>query len=334
MFINQARNVCEALPKTIQHLLEQGVEEKSRAGKVLVAPHPVMTVTFFPRERVLFSAERDANPFFHMAEAIWMLAGRYDAKFLDRFIKTFSRDYAENDGALHDAYGFRWRCGVGFDQLDYVVEKLRSNHFDRQAVIQMWDAGGTFDDLRGTWKSRPCNTHAYIRINNHKLDLTISCRSNDMLWGAHGANAVHFSILQEYLAARIDVDIGTLYQLSNNAHVYTEILGRSIDTNNLDIVKNLYDNRYVSDTILPIVMFEEPESIDDDVELFMNNMDINHLGDTSYDNPWFYNTLTMAIQAHHHFKNKNFDLAMEAARAIEANDWRIACAEWIERRAK
>jgi hypothetical protein len=54
MFVNQARNVCEALPKTIQHLLECGVEEKSRAGKVLVAPHPVMTATSFPRERVLF----------------------------------------------------------------------------------------------------------------------------------------------------------------------------------------------------------------------------------------------------------------------------------------
>jgi hypothetical protein len=271
---------------------------------------------------------------FHMAEAIWMLAGRYDAIFLDRFVKTFSTQYAEHDGALHDAYGFRWRSGFDFDQLEYVIDKLSGNHFDRQAVIQMWDAGGIFDDLRGSWKSRPCNTHAYLRVNDHKLDLTVSCRSNDMLWGAHGANAVHFSVLQEYLAARIDVEIGTMYQLSNNAHVYTEILGRSVDKNDLDIVKNLWDNRYVTDTLLPIMMFEEPESIDDDVMQFMANMDAHDLSDTSYANPWFYNTLTVAMQAHHHFKNKNYTLAMDAAREIEANDWRVACAEWIERRAK
>ena len=277
MWINQARNVCEALPKTIAHLLTYGVEENSRAGPVIVAPHPIMTITKHPRERVLFNYKRDANPFFHLAEAIWMLAGRYDAKFLDMFVKTFSAQYAEADGALHDAYGFRWRHGVGFDQLDHVVDKLVLNQFDRQCVIQMWDASGAFEDLRGEWKGRPCNTHAYLRINNHKLDLTVCCRSNDMLWGAHGANAVHFSILQEYLAARIDVDIGAMYQLSNNAHVYTSVLG--------DLTPDvLEDNRYYSGTIMPVVMFDEPECIDDDIKQFMQNLEDGCLNDNSYAN--------------------------------------------------
>jgi hypothetical protein len=47
----------------------------SRAGDVLVAPHPVMSVTSIPTERVLFDPARDANPFFHLFESLWMLAG-------------------------------------------------------------------------------------------------------------------------------------------------------------------------------------------------------------------------------------------------------------------
>src|SRR5580765_2589210 len=112
MHILRVRNVCDALPKGLNFLLQEGYKETSRAGDVIVAPVPVMTVTQFPRERVLFSAARDANPFFHLAEGIWMLAGRYDAKFLDQFVSNkYSNLYAEKDGAVHDAYGFRWRHG-------------------------------------------------------------------------------------------------------------------------------------------------------------------------------------------------------------------------------
>jgi thymidylate synthase len=54
------------------------------------------------------------------------------------------------------------------------------------------------------------------------LDLTVLCRSNDVVWGAYGANAVHFSVLQEYLAGRIGVDVGVMYQFSNNYHGYVD----------------------------------------------------------------------------------------------------------------
>ena len=48
-----------------------------------------------------------------------------------------------------------------------------------------------------------------LKIKNGRLQMTVHCRSNDIIWGTYGANAVHFSILQEYVAARIGVDLGT-----------------------------------------------------------------------------------------------------------------------------
>ncbi len=100
MYVSQVRNVCQALPATIRHLRENGIKEDSRAGQVLVAPWPIMTVTSKPVERVLFSAVRDANPWLMMFEAIWMLAGRRDASPLDQFVKDFGSRYGEDDGQI------------------------------------------------------------------------------------------------------------------------------------------------------------------------------------------------------------------------------------------
>jgi hypothetical protein len=146
MIVNRVRNVCQALPKTVEMLMGAKIEQ-SRNGDVLVAPCPVTTVYERPRERVLFSAVRDANPWFHAVEALWMLAGREDAATLNRFVKSFAEKYAEPDGRVHDSYGQRWRSGFGFDQLEAVIERLTENPQDRQCVITMWDPGSDVDGL-------------------------------------------------------------------------------------------------------------------------------------------------------------------------------------------
>jgi thymidylate synthase len=324
MKIIEARNVCQALPQTIQYLLKEGRPENSRAGQVIVSPKPMLIVTKCPRERVLFCENRDANPFFHLAEAIWMLAGGHDTEFLDRFVHDFSERYGEENGTLHDAYGYRWRKMFGIDQLNIIVKRLLENPLDRQCVLQMWDASpNNGNDLIGNWKSRPCNTNVFVRMNGNELDLTICCRSNDMLWGAHGANAVHFSILQEYLAARIDANIGMMYQISNNAHIYLDQLEKAKSI--------ILDDRYSYD-IFPLAMFSAPEIIDDDLHRFMENMEKEDFEKDEYDNSWFSTTAMNAMKAHNLFKQKKYQEALETADEIDAPDWRVACYEWIYRR--
>jgi DNA polymerase III delta subunit len=66
----------------------------------------------------------------------------------------------------------------------------------------------------------------------------------------------------------------------------------------------------------------------------MMNMEKDNLQENAYDNSWFFNTLSMMMLAHRNFKQKKYEVAIEMATAIEAQDWRIAAVEWIERRAK
>lgn len=318
------------MPQTIQYLTEHGKPEDSRAGPVLVAPQPMIIETQVPNERVLFSPKRDANPFFHIAEAIWMLGGRNDAKFLDNFVHDFSERYAEKDGTLHDAYGYRWRHALGFDQLIEVIGRLESNPQDRQCVIQMWDADEQ-DDLIGKWKSRPCNTNIFLRDNNGRLDLTTCCRSNDMIWGAHGANAVHFSILQEFLASALGLDIGVMYQISNNAHVYIDTMHKL----QLNSFLSLNDDRYCKQ-ISASPMFEEPlpDLVYSDIKKFFDHYENNNFEFDDYNNPWFWETLTPMMEAHRLFKQKEYVRALTRAEEIGSMDWRLASFEWIERRVR
>lgn len=216
----QAANVNEALPAALWYMKVAGLPETSRNGPVLVAPGPVVTEYLCPTERVLFCPVRDANPVFHLMEALWMIAGARDLEWLIQFNARFA-SYAEAGTTLQwGAYGHRWRSFFGYDQILAIVATLRKDPNSRRAVMAMWDG---HSDLTHEGPDIPCNTHAYFDLRGGALNMTVCCRSNDLLWGAYGANAVHFSILQELVAHELRVTCGIYRQMSNNFHIYTEL---------------------------------------------------------------------------------------------------------------
>lgn len=370
MRILRGRNVNDLFYEGMHLLDEAGVREQSRAGDVMVAPWPVMSVYERPMERVLFDAHRDANPFFHLMEGLWMIAGRNDSSFLNRYISDFGQRFAEPDGDVHDAYGHRWREAMGFDQLSEIVRRLRDNPQDRQCVLQMWDARtdnfeNGMNDLRGDWRGRPCNTHAYFRVRDvayrdppvtdqnsaewesritrgedKVLDMTICCRSNDAVWGAHGANAVHFSMLMEYVAGRVGVQVGTMYQLSNNYHSYIEVLSKIGDP--VDLTDH---DPYECGEVHEMPMAYDWDKFDDDLRHFMRWHDDYLWGqdevtepyyelDRGLANDWFLGTAGRVALARRLWTRGMRREALATAEAITSPDWRRACVEWMERRTK
>lgn len=224
MYVIGARNVNDAAIMGMRRLLEHGYRNESRNGDVIVFPTPVSTAYARPRERVLFWPERDANPFFHLFESLWMLGGRNDVEYPARYVKRM-RSFSDDGVALHGAYGHRWRAHFGFDQLDVIVERLREKPEDRRATLSMWDAAS---DLGVDSKDVPCNLQAVFNVTpDHHLHMTVFCRSNDILWGCYGANAVHFSVLHEYVATRVGCPVGQYWQVSVNFHLYASQLEKA-----------------------------------------------------------------------------------------------------------
>lgn len=353
MKVIRARNVNDAYVKGRELLEKCGERRPSRAGEVLVCPFPVTTVYEQPTERVLFDSARDANPFFHLFEALWMLDGGLDARWLDRFVSDFSVRYAESNGMMHGAYGHRWRRAFGFDQLNAVVEKLKYNPDDRQAVIQMWDCKDS-NDLNGAWKDRPCNTHVYLRVRTPvvypgaltygnaglvavaqtpTLDMTVCCRSNDVIWGAYGANAVHFSVLQEYLAARIGVNVGKYYQISNNFHGYAaELEKRAIPAWEEPSWKN---NKYEGATFGPTALVTHPKDFDQDLFHFINwTLIAQDVEEVRFKNPWFRSTAVPLYEIAVAWRAGDRKRAIGMLECNEriSPDWRFAAWEWMKRR--
>jgi thymidylate synthase len=337
MYRIEAINVRHALPNALAYVLAFGIRESSRAGDVIAAPEPVAIRYFKPKQHVLISPIRDANPFFHLMEAMWMLAGRNDAAFLDRYVHDFGARFAV-DGIVLDAYGHRWRNSLGQDQLREIISQLRREPTTRQCVLQMWGAGRL--DLWAT-RSKPCNMVVTFRIVNDHLNMVVHNRSNDLIWGACGSNAVHFPLLQEYVAQMVGVPVGEYWQVSDNLHVYQEhidMLRKRIgdDTN---IPANLVTTEDYSETK---DLINKPKTFDYELDLLLTFIDEMYKSDQPWDAPWdvhvendFLNDVVAPMSiSHWHFKNKRMNDASDALLKVRAPDWQRAASEWLERRCK
>lgn len=398
----------------------------SRFGHTLTVEEPVIITYTHPRERVLFNPYRDCNPFFHLYESLWMLAGRNDVDPLAYYNSKIAEIASDDGMTFNGAYGYRWRksrlntvfsSGLGYqqintgqetivvvDQLQRIIDQLKRKPESRRVVLQMWNVE---DDLLkiDITKDVCCNVCAFFSIrsapcsacggagNDHPasasyrnsehgtdcstckgkgdrstLDMTVINRSNDMIWGMLGANVVHFSFLQEYVAAMVGVEVGHYHQITNNLHVYTAnwtpekwLADYDEHTSNLADLPSNSDQWYHSpitdefqiEPAQPLVLDGYSRSFDcsciEFVDMHKDGKLFNELVKHDDKGPAEVSDITEVVQelpsflnkvAHpvcmtwHAHKRRNTEKVQYYLSQIEAEDWRVACADWIERRRR
>lgn len=321
MKVLEGVNVNEVFPDAIKLMMQKGVLRDSRNGPTLEIPTPVSSVYHRPWERVLFCSVRNANPFFHFFEALWILAGRKDVATLKVFNSRMS-DYSDNGITFHAAYGHRLRYHFGIDQIDLLIRELEEDPDSRRAVLQIWDG---VSDLHVRGKDIPCNDMVFFKLREGALHMTVCNRSNDLIWGAYGANVVQFSILQEYIAWKLGVEIGPYTQVSDSLHAYVdnpqwENLIQSSEKNNpyFDLLHGkgrlfLGENKETFDDELKLLMcsFTEPVSLLDVTSPLLNFVAL---------------PLSRAWRYH---KERNYTRAQYEALSCQAADWKIAAMNWL-----
>lgn len=336
MKVIHARNVQQALPEALYQLEAEGVTSESRNGPVRKFDQPVTTVYERPTERVMFWPSRDANPFFHLFESLWMLSGRNDVEFVAGMVGRM-RSYSDDGVTLHGAYGYRWRCWFGFDQLARIVSALAADPTDRRQVLSMWDATS---DLGRKGKDLPCNLQALFTINNvGSLDMIVTNRSNDIVWGAYGANAVHFSYLQEYVASSLGRRVGRYWQVSANFHAYVEVLkgvnalaSAAPDAMMPEELRWAGLDPYADGFVEPFPLMTLPANEwSEDLMAFMENPTVIGLRD-----PFFRKVAVPMWLAYQLYRETpgvgKFAVANAQLSRVAATDWRLAAQEWIARR--
>ncbi len=356
--MKEFKNVNDAFQTLVRYIQTGWIETittPSRVGNVKKVPYPVLIKYEKPFQRVLFNTQRDCNPFFHLYESLWMLAGKNDVESLKFYNSKIGVIASDNGETFNGAYGYRWRTGPGWDdsymgnpflvnQLDILIEHLKQNPNSRRAVLQMWNVG---DDLLKIDSSKDvcCNLSVLFSLRKRTyhtisdtvnkygngvnirhelvyLDMTVTNRSNDMIWGMLGANVVHFSFLQEYVANCLGVQVGNYYHFTNNLHVY--------ETNwEPEKWQKFYSNttKEIQYGKLQLVkLVRNKEVFDTELERFM----VSPLQD--WEEPFLESVAKPMCFAFALHKERKYEQALELCGQIAAEDWRIACTNWIRKR--
>ncbi len=329
-------NVNEALPLALQTIENHGFVSKSRDVETIRLHGPMTTIYNCPRERVLFDSVRDANPFFHLIESLWILSGSNTVDLPCMFLPSLSQ-FSDDGKTFHGAYGFRLAKTFGFDQLEAAVELLTMKPDTRQTVLSIWCPSL---DLGATTKDTPCNDMIMLDIVGGALNMTVNNRSNDAIWGAYGANAVQFSMIQEWLAARIGVDVGKYVQQSNNFHIYPDNPFWTEYKRGNYQAGHVY-NPYSKGVVWPYPLAHSPEEARQFREdcILLNAMaeapTIHTLGGLytfDYQTAYFRCVVTPMIRMYKAYRDCEHDLAIDIGSKIVAKDWSLACTEWVQRR--
>lgn len=346
MHVIRARNAHQALPEVLYQLNKYGVRSDSRNGPVLRFPGPCTIVYERPLERVVFWPQRDANPFFHLLESIWMLAGRDDVAFPASIVASMSQ-FSDDGQTYNGAYGKRWRSWFGADQLLVIAAALRANPDDRRQVMTMWDARHDPQAAASGTRDVPCNTQVYFAVNDGCLDMTVLNRSNDIVWGALGANAVHFSVLLEVMAVLSGYEIGRYWQVSNNMHLYVDRHANLLSDPGL-IAAAEEHRTSPSGRLVPAYRVECPyESglvkpirlVQEDAETFLREcsmlIDGPAMGITQHGLRRVAGLMLSAVRTYKTDQSKDrWYNAMAVLSQMPDCDWRRAGSEWLLRRYK
>jgi len=286
---------------------------------------------------VITWASREANPFFHLYEALWMLAGCKAVSQLTYFNKRMA-EFSDDGRTLPASYGWRWRYYFDVDQIEATIQNIIKNPNDRRLVIGMFDPRHDVLTQRET-KDVPCNVIIKFRVIHGSLDMTVFNRSNDIIWGAYGANAVHMSILQEYIAHASNLHVGEYWQISSDFHAYLPIF----DEKMAGITKE--EEQYPELHLETAPLFakgnkEERKKFDSDLGIVKAyKSDCLHEQDgllLEFRSPFFKTVVLPMLRSYHHIKKHEYDKAVLEILKIKdiAPDWYQGCLIWISARAE
>jgi thymidylate synthase len=178
-----------------------------------------------PRQRWILSRSPPYNPAFGLVEFIWILTGNNESRVVN-FWNPGLPKYSGGGETYHGAYGYRLRHEFGLDQIKRAYDVLSSSPETRQAVLQIWKPDIDLPEVNGKPVSPdiPCNMMSLLKIRDGRLHWSQIMRSNDIMRGLP-YNIIQFTMLQEVMAAWLNVGLGEYFHHSDSLHMYEGDIG-------------------------------------------------------------------------------------------------------------
>lgn len=167
----------------------------------------------------VLNPDRKFNLEYAEAEWQWYLSGDPSIDKLGEIngsIPPIWETMADSDRKVRSNYGWQWERE---HQLDKVIQMLKVYPDTRQAVLSIYD-GKEISTYR---KDTPCTYAVQFTILDNKLHMAVLMRSND-LWFGFCNDQYCFASLQELVAERLSIELGTYYHFAHNLHLYNNKL--------------------------------------------------------------------------------------------------------------
>ncbi|MBX4137743.1 thymidylate synthase [Pseudomonas sp. S5F11] len=165
-------------------------------------------------------------------EMIWFLNGDTNTKWLKENGVKIWDEWATEDGDLGPVYGKQWTAwptkdGKTINQIDYVVNTLKTNPNSRRILFHGWNVEYLPDESvspqenarNGKMALPPCHLLYQFYVANNKLSTHLYIRSSDLLLG-NPYNLAGASFLTHMLAQQCDMGVGEIVVTMGDAHIY------------------------------------------------------------------------------------------------------------------
>ena len=172
-----------------------------------------------PMDNLIKDEDRNWKWDYAEAEWQWYLSGDNNISKLEELygkVPEIWKRMADKEGFVNSNYGWQWKRS---DQLDEVIDLLKTNPRTRQAAISIYDRKEGYMYNNDT----PCTYAVQFTIIGQKLNMCVTMRSND-LWYGFCNDQYCFSKLQELVATETGLLIGNYYHFAHNLHLYDNII--------------------------------------------------------------------------------------------------------------
>ncbi|MCU4759618.1 thymidylate synthase [Bacillus cereus] len=200
-FDNLYAKICHNILQYGKEISPRGLKTREIMGSTLVLENP--------RTRILQNKIRNISLPFAIGEWLWCMQKSNLLDIIQYYAPSYYK-YSDDGKTLHGAYGPRI-----LEKLPGIITILKKDRESRRGVCPVF----LDSDVNRDSKDIPCTTNLHFLIRNNKLDLIVHMRSNDIYLGLP-YDVFNFTMIQEYCANLLDIELGTYTHMVNSIHVY------------------------------------------------------------------------------------------------------------------
>jgi len=156
-------------------------------------------------------------------ELLWILRGETNVGFLTSHGVRIWDEWADDKGELGPVYGAQWRswrgpAGESIDQIQNVVEQIKSNPNSRRLIVSAWNVADV-----PNMALPPCHLLFQFYVAGGRLSCQLYQRSADVFLGVP-FNIASYSLLTMMVAQVTNLELGEFIHTFGDAHLYSNHL--------------------------------------------------------------------------------------------------------------